>query len=322
MLVASIGCLVQGQVASDYYNRPQQEMFASVAQESTYVHKAGFLPCFSSVYNWANKNRAKYNFLSVTANDSLGIVRVTSAFDCRNLFGDSTRHDSSVCNLIITSFSGNLKIGFADIKSKQSCGALRRISIQKEIVHIVSLLPDSVATVVKAPRVSKGIGDTGYLSSFDIALAKVKADSIKSADSTRVVDSVAKIVIISSNTPSVSPVDAQRVVDSIALIFNRDSVAERQQALLIFKKQLDLNKPVSVDTKLECLDFLIGHNFRTVAQVQDYLIYLSKLCQDRVDLFYAARLIVIPEQKYLCVRYFKKAQNEYSKVQFSRAKVQ
>ena len=312
IILAFLVTLSYGQVASDYYNKPQQELFASVSQESTYVHKAGFIPCFQSVYNWANNNRAKYNFLSVSSNDSLGVVRVTTVLDCQSLTSLPTQ---ATYNLIITSCSGALKIGFAELKTK-ACGVLWRISITKELIHAVAVLPDSVATsVVKVPHISRGLLDSGYLVDFDKALERARADSVHSADSIRLADSVLKIQVVEDNETAVSTVAAQLAVDSISDLVTKDSIAERGQALIIFKHQLDLKKQVSVETKLECLEFLIRNNLRSPAQIDTYLTCLSKLCSDKQDLYYAARLTVTPEQKYMCVRYFKKAQDVSSKVQ-------
>lgn len=301
------------QVASDYYNKPQQELFASISQESTYVHKAGFLPCFNSVYNWANKNRVKYNFLSVSSNDSLGIVRVTSIIDCQVL---SSRSTQVTCNLIVTSCSSALKIGFADLKSKESCGTLWRVSIVKELVHIVTILPDSIITpVVSIPHISRGLLDSGYLVSFDKALAKVRVDSLRVIDSIRLGDSISRVAVSKDSVEEPSMAVAQRTVDSISDVISRDSIIEYKMALVMFKHQLDLKRSVSVEIKLECLEFLIRHNLRTSSQVEEYLTCLGKFCSDKQALYYAARLVVSPSQKYMCVRYYKKAQDVSGKVQ-------
>jgi hypothetical protein len=252
---------------------------------------------------------------------------VTSIFNCRGIFGDSTRRgDTSVCNLIITSYSGCLKIGLADIESRQDCGALQRVSIQKELVRVVEQLPDSVATVSKFPHISKGVGDSGYLSTFDVALEKIRIDSLHKVDSVRVFDSISRVVGVGVVSDDVLFLDstkvfkAQLIVDSISTILDRDSVAERKQALIMFKGQLDLRKSISVETKLECVEFLIAHSLRSSSQVSGYLDYLSRLCQDRQDIYYAARLVVDPSHKYMCVRAYKKAQDEYSRVQVCRGR--
>ena len=161
-------------------------------------------------------------------------------------------------------------------------------------------------------------GQDSSLIYFDIALAKIKADSIKQADSTRQLNSTSKVVDDSVTMPTV---EAKKAVDSIAEIFVKDSIIERQQAMVIFKKQLNLNKSISVQTKLECIEFLVINDLRTPVQVETYLACLSKLCQDKQNLFYAARLTVTQDQKYLCVLYFKKARDDCSKVELARIRI-
>jgi hypothetical protein len=303
--------LSSGQVASDYYNKPhQQELFASVSQESTFVHKAGFLACFNSVYNWANKNRNKYGFLSVTSNDSLGIVQVTSTFDCQTLVSNNHPGTLSTCNLILTSCTNALKIAYADLKSRD-CAALWRISIQKELVHMIAAIPDSVATVARpAPHISRGLVITRGIDSI---FAKIKEDSIAQARA----DSIAAIpkVVIRDTEPIVNLAAACIATDSISLIVERDSIAENKQAAVIFKGQLNLKVDVSLDTKLECLTFLCAHKLRTTDQVETYLVCLKKLYDDKRLLYYAARETVPENKRYLCVLYYKKMQKECSKVQ-------
>lgn len=156
------------------------------------------------------------------------------------------------------------------------------------------------------------VKDDGYLKAFDDAVAKAKADSIYSSDSVRLTASeVIKVV----DSFSIDTAKVQRIVDSIVDIVSKDSVEEYGKAVLMFKGQLNLKKSVSVEIKLSCLEFLIRYDLRRSDQVTSYLTCLSKLCKDRQDLYYNARQIVDPGQKYLCMGYFKRAQAEYGKIQ-------
>jgi len=321
-LVLIIIEMIYGQTASDYYNKPIHEVLAKVYQESTYVHSKGYISCSNGIYTWADKNRVKYKFLSVTPSDSTGVIRLTSIFNCRNITGDTSKLvDTSVCNLVITSCSNSLRVGCADYVSCIGCGALQRSYIQKEIVHLLETLPDSVVPVAEVPHISKGIGDSIYLNAFDVALEKVRSDSLHVIDSIRVSDSLSKVVVVTTDVPVLDSVRAQYAVDSISAVLGKDSVEERKQAFTMFIGQLDLSKPVSVDTKLECIEFMVCHNLRKSTQVIGYIASLSKLCKTRQDMYYAARLVVSPEHKYLCVKYYKKARDESGRVELCKARL-
>ena len=315
ILVFFLVSLVSAQVASDYYNKPQQELFASVSQESTYVHKAGFTPCYKMVRQWAYENRDKYDFLSVASLDSLGIVRVTSSIDCQNLFGSKKLGVVAECNLILTSCSGSLKIGFADIKHKE-CGALWRGSITKELISRIAVLPDSVATpIVAVAHVNRGVD---YTSSVDSIFEAIHKDSL--AQARKVLDSlasVAKVVVAKTTTDSSQEglSGAQRVADSLQVSVSVDSSAELEQARRIFKSQLTFKGKVSLSTRLECLDFLLAHKLRSPDQAKAYLVTLHQLYSDKQALYYAARVTVLDDQKYLCVLYYKKAMEDCGRIQ-------
>ncbi len=322
LLLLAMPFPVVGQVASDYYNKPTQELFATVSEESTFVHRAGFEPCFHGVLQWARKNRTKYNFLSVAAVDSLGIVRITSTFDCQSLFGPRRPGSLTECNLILTSSSNSLKIGYGDLKSRD-CGALWRVSIQKELVSMISLLPDSTPSpAAPASYVSRGVD---YTKGVDSIFEKIRADSIARADSVlqaQVKDSIAGLTSIgpdedtnSVDDETVSPAD-QAATDSIGAVVSRDSIVERKQAWLMFKGQPNLEKKkVDIETKLECIVFLLSNKMRKPECALTYLESLRKLSFDLESLYYAARKTVPPEEKYLCVLYYKKQQTECGKVQ-------
>jgi hypothetical protein len=311
LFMLSIGCLVHGQVASDYYNKPNQELYASVSQESTFVHKAGVLPCFKSVVQWAYKNREKYNFLSVAHIDSFGIVRITSRIDCQSLVSNVRPGAVTDCNLILTSCTNSLKIGFADLKSRD-CGYLWRVSISKELVRLVSTLPDSIATVVsKAPHMSRGVDCS---KSIDSIFEAIKLDSIRVADS--VASATKSVSVPDTDTTTVNLAAPQMALDSIILLVSVDSVEERKQASVIFKRQLNLNdKKLSFETKIACLEFLIARKLRPLDLMERYLVVLKKLCSDKQAMYWAARVVVLPEQKYKCFRYLKCAQEECGTVQ-------
>jgi hypothetical protein len=57
-------------------------------------------------------------------------------------------------------------------------------------------------------------------------------------------------------------------------------------------------------------------------QVRTYLGSLEKLCSDEMSLYFAARNVVSPDQKYLCMLYYKKMQSDYGKVQAVIAKIE
>jgi len=319
-MLASLAHMASGQVASDYYNKPSQELYESVSQESTFVHRAGFLPCFKSVLQWARRNRDKYNLLSVTSTDSLGMVRVTSTIDCQPLFGSRRAGAITECNLILTSCTNSLKIGFADLKSKD-CGALWRVSIEKELVHAISLLPDSVASpaVSATIHVVRGLG---YTKGIDSIFDAIRADSIARSDSifhAHVVDSIAALSRKDNDLDSAAnaQIETRRAqTDSISAVVQKDSVDEQKRAATIFEGQPVLKgKNVTTEAKLDCLVFFLSNRLRTKEQVKAYLQSLEKLCSDEMCLYFTARNVVSPDQKYLCMLYYKKMQSDYGKVQ-------
>src|SRR5271157_2061259 len=315
LFLLATGSVAFGQVASDYYNKPSQELFESVSQESTFVHHGGFFPCFKSVLQWAQKNREKYNFLSVTSVDSLGIVRVTSSFDCQHLHSVNRPGLLTPCNLILTSRSNSLAIGFADLKSRD-CGVLWRVSIEKELVRLISLLPDSVPSP-SAPVARHLYRGLGYPGSVDSIFDAIRADSIAHADSVfqaHISDSIAAL----AQTAAAVDVDttARRETDSIGVVVRKDSVEEHKQAAAIFKDNPVLKgKEVTTDAKLDCLVFFHSNKLRTVEQVRTYLVCLEKLFNDGMSFYYAARKMVSPDQKHLCLLSYKKLQGDYGKVQ-------
>jgi hypothetical protein len=260
--------------------------------------------------------------------DSLGIVRVTTTVDCQPLFGGHRAESIVECNLIITTFTNSLKIGFADLKSKD-CGALWRVSIEKELVHAISLLPDSVAspTVSPATHVARGLG---YTKGIDSIFDAIRADSIARSDSifhAHVVDSIAALSRKDTEPDSAAAraetASERARTDSLEVVVHNDSIEEQKRAEVIFRGQPILKgKKVTTDSKLDCILFFLSNRLRTSEQVKTYLNSLEKLCSDEMSLYFAARNVVSPDQKYLCMLYYKKMQSDYGKVQVMIARVE
>ena len=104
------------------------------------------------------------------------------------------------------------------------------------------------------------------------------------------------------------------LVDSISAIVDRDSILELSAAMVFYKKQLQLKK-YQLDTRLECLEFLLANKCRTKAQATAYLVVLKRYCDDRQAMYYAARRTVPDNQKHLAVAYMHKAQADCGRVQ-------
>ena len=104
------------------------------------------------------------------------------------------------------------------------------------------------------------------------------------------------------------------LVDSIGVIVDRDSILELSAATVFYKKQLTCKK-YQLDTRLECLEFLLTNKLRTKAQATAYLVVLKRYCDGRQAMYYAARRTVPDNQKHLAVAYMRKAQDDCGRVQ-------
>jgi hypothetical protein len=130
----------------------------------------------------------------------------------------------------------------------------------------------------------------------------MRADSIRAADSTSraqaQADSIAKadeakpkIEVVITDTNAV-----QKEVDSIVALVGKDSLTIHKRDPVIFKGQtaVSFKGKIDIDTRIECLQFLLDHKLRTVTDVAAYMVLLQKYCTDKADMI-RAELPIVPD---------------------------
>ena len=150
----------------------------------------------------------------------------------------------------------------------------------------------------------------GYSQNMDSSWAVVRQDSINAAVKPVQVADVQDVPTVEQQP---APHD-RFLVDSIGAIVDRDSALELSAAAVFFKKQLTLKK-FDLDTRLECLEFLLAKQLRTKSQAVTYLSVLKQYCDDRQAMYYAARRTVPDSKKYLAGAYMHKSQENCGRVQ-------
>jgi hypothetical protein len=150
---------------------------------------------------------------------------------------------------------------------------------------------------------------------MDSLWAVVRADSITAAATSRAMQIADTRPAPSAEPQPEPPSERNRyLVDSIGVIVDRDSILELSAATVFYKKQLTCKK-YQLDTRLECLEFLLTNKLRTKAQATAYLVVLKRYCDGRQAMYYAARRTVPDNQKHLAVAYMRKAQDDCGRVQ-------
>ncbi len=320
------------QEPSDYYNKPlkHQELRqrSGICTDTVVSHGAGFRQCFQEMYRWIDKNKDKYNFISVaTAGDS-GIVQATLPLDCSAMHNEP----ASQYYLVLASSSASLKISFEEIQTREKdCRAGLRKSIRSEIIQTVQSLPDSVEwNKTHPPRglcfPESVVTSSKTASKSDSSVARIfetiRADSARVADSTRRVfqryDSIARAdsLALARTTPPLDTAAVQEEMDSIMAVAAGDSIHLRGLEAVLFKKQPTVlnEKKINVATRLECLRFFRERNLRPDSSMAEYLAILDKYCSDKQNFYYSLRKLLDEEQKYRCTRFFMKCQEDHERV--------
>jgi hypothetical protein len=315
------------QEPADYYDKPVQEIRekSGICWDTAVIHKAGFRQCYREISRWISENRSKYDFLSVAFNKDSGVVQISLLSDCRSLrSGKVTDY-----YMILTSRSDSLKIAFENIRplSKECRAGLRNL-MKAEIVHKVAGLADSVWWN-KNMGPSLGLVVTGqgepvtHIDSIsDRVFAAMKADSIRVGDSiTRLIfrnDSIAiaDSIALSQKETALDTAAIQKEIDSISAVVEADSIVVHRNDLVMFKNQSILKeKNLSIETRLECLEFLLAHKARSVLSVTEYLTSLKKYSADKQSLYYSVRKTIAAKDKFACTHYFKKSQGDCAHIQ-------
>jgi hypothetical protein len=328
-----------GQEASDYYNRPVQELQEKIyVQDTILPHRGGWPQCYDAMMQLAHRKKEKDpRFKSIAIFDSESVVQVTLHADCRALRSTGAVLDYYVA---LTARTNSVKVEFWNIypKSKE-CDAGFRISLIKEIADSISNFCDSTKYTHVPYR---GYGDPHAQpqlpavagvhvdSVTDRLFAALIADSIRKADSiaheTVRADSIAKAELAARSNIEVVIIDTgaiQKEIDSTAKVVSADSVIVHRRDLVMFKGQamVSCRGKINVDDRLDCLDSLLAHKLRTAPDALQYLSMLLKFCTDKCDMFKAEVPIVPDDLKYRAVAAFHRAQETCAKVQNMQARV-
>jgi hypothetical protein len=233
--------------------------------------------------------------------------------------------------MALTTRTNSLRIEFWNIDPKsKDCDALFRRSLKKEVVDVLSGFSDSTE-YKHAPCKGLKIVQTSTYHKFivpdhmtDSIFNVIKSDSIKQQQHLK--DSVAFAsveVSVQLDSPIVNLARAHMKVDSISELMVVDSLAEFKAAVRLFKDQINLkDRKGLLDTKLECVSFLLEKKIRSNKEVLAYLSLLQNFCIHRQDLYRAVKVILPDEQKATCMAYFKKARDECSKIQYLIEKIE
>jgi hypothetical protein len=323
LLCLSFVGIACGQEAADYYDRNVHELQEKIyVQDTVLGHAGGFSQCYHEMQNWADKKRREAPFKSVTAIDSIGVVQLIIRTDCRGL-----RSTGAVLEyyMALTANTDSVRVEFWNINPKsKECGALFRISLEKEIADLVSAFIDSTRythipnrgfgeSLVLAPRKTDVLGKTDHVtdSLFDI----VKKDSIEKQ---RLKDSLATLYAkeeVRTEEPVRNLAAAQMAADSLLALVENDSITLRPMEPVLFKGQLTCKGKIDVPVRIECLQFLLIKKLRSAADVLKYLTALQKYCVDKAEMIKAVRLTLADEDKYKAMLTYRHALEDCTKVQ-------
>jgi hypothetical protein len=322
---------VFGQEASDYYDRPVHELQEKIfVKDTVLIHRGGMPQCYNAMQQILdNKKHRNPKFKSVWADS--GVVQAILHSDCQTLRASGALMEYYVG---LTCHSQSLKIEFWNIDPKQrSCDSLFRISMIKEIAETLSNFCDSTKYSHKPYM---GFGDPLARTPQKIAPVSSHLDTVTErmfasmrADSIRQADSVARAIVradslakADSEKPKIEVVitdsgAVQRDVDSISKLVSLDSITIHRRDPVIFKGQtaVSFKGKIDIDTRLECLQFLLDHKLRTSSDVAAYVILLQKYCNDKADMIRTEIPIVPDWLKYRAAAAFHHAQDVAAKVQ-------
>lgn len=312
-----------GQDAVDYYDRPVHELQEKIwVQDTVMTHKGGFPQCYDEVRQWANKNKGKLQFKSITPIDSSGLVQLILRSDCRDL---RTKGPLLEYNMVLTAKTDSIRVEFWNIDPKsKECGALYRKSLKKEIADLISDFMDSTKythipnrgfgesqTLVQPPKKQSAKSDHVTDSIFGM----IERDSIAKQ---RAKDSLASIS--EENKDLTGPqvknfAAAQMAADSTAAVVEADSTALHPVEMDIFKGQLKCSGKIDVGKRVDCLWFLLSNKLRSPADVIKYLALLQKYCNDKCEMIRVARMTLPDEDKFRAAAAFRRAREDCANVQ-------
>ena len=142
----------------------------------------------------------------------------------------------------------------------------------------------------------------------------IKADSIARCASARAETS--KPARTEAVEPSVDTQAVRKAVDSLIRVIKRDSAVLRKADQKIFQGQdIGHDRKLSVETRTECIAFLVVKKLRRDEDVVDYLEKLLRYNLDKVTLYRIMHPIVPSEDQYLCAAYLRKTKTESAKIQ-------
>ena len=332
LAVIALFATVFSQEASDYYGRPVQEIQEKIwVIDTILTHTGGFNQSYYESQNWAFKNKDSH-FKSIVPSDSLGIVLITLHSDCRTL-----RTAGPVLDyyMAITSHSTSLKIEFWNIEPKsKDCDKIFRQSLIKGVIDLLAGFSDSMQYIhvpckgfVQAQQ-SKVLSFNSSQSSdsLDKLFAQIAIDSVRVVDSiTRKANAIAseKLAARQIEVIIIDTITAQRDVDSISRLVDADSILIRHKDIVMFKGQPTVSShgKIDVDTRIQCLGFLLQNKLRPISDVQNYLILLQKYCNDKADMIRAMIPLVPDSLKYKCAAVYHHVQTISTKVQEFASKI-
>jgi hypothetical protein len=305
-----------GQEASDYYNRPVQEVMEKILgqiQDTSLTHSGGFSQAYCEIQDWADKKTDDSHFKSVASFDSLGIVQLIMHSDCQGLKSNGPNFDYYM-DLII--FSKSIKIEFWNIDyKKKDCDKGFRKSLETEVINLIRSFVDSTLYIHKPSRglqvkhiVQLRIVFDSSAQNYDSIFECVKKDSIvqHSKDSLDAILSAIKIEPM--ETPKINMDSANKVLDSLEKVVDADSVSLYHEELSFFKKQPISKEKIEVDNRLKCVDFLLDNKLRSSAEISKYLIMLYKFCIDKSHMIQAVIITFPDKQKWKVVSAYHRAQ--------------
>jgi hypothetical protein len=317
LIFICIALNISGQEASDYYNRPVQEVMEKISgqiQDTTLMHSGGFLQAYYEIQDWANKKTDDAHFKSITSFDSLGIVQLIMHSDCQELKSNGPNFDYY---MNLTSLSKSIRIEFWNIDyKKKDCDKGFRRSLETEVANLIRGFVDSTLYIHKPSKglqvrhvvQRRAILDSSAQDAVDSIFEHIRKDSIVqySKDSLDAVLSAIKVE--PAKAPKINIDSANKVLDSLERIVDADSVSLYHEELSFFKKQLSCKGKIDVDARLKCIDFFLSNKLRSPVEISKYLIMLYKFCTDKSHMIEAAIITLPEEQKWKAVLVYHQTQ--------------
>ena len=279
---------VFSQEASDYYNRPLQELLEKIpgqVQDTILIHSGGFLQGYYTIQQWAYEKRDDH-LKSVCHYDSAGIVQLILHSDCQAQKANGPIFEYYMA---LTSFSKSIKIEFWNINPKlKDCDKLYRKSLESEIINLIHGFVDSTQYIhkpctgyspkIKAIRITLDTSHKDIDSIFDCVIKDSIAQHIK--DSISEIKNTAPITV---EPQKINTDSANRVLDSLERVVDADSVSLYHEELSFFKSQSSC-KGKEIGTRLECVDFLSAKKLRPLPDVSKYLTVLYRFYADKSNM--------------------------------------